>query len=360
LENSIHRERFALAMAHKESDLVPADLWLDSGDPDVQPAVMKAFGADSSEQLLDILDIDIFRFKAPIADLSRYEDDTLATYFLPEKNEGFKSFSNDSAPRPPLHVDDPKELDSFIWPTASELYDFSSLGDLTKKQEHRVLWAQAGFWSPMFCKMCDLCGIEKVLMDMIANPDMIDALSERITAFYRESFKTVLEATKGRLDVFSFGDDIATQRGLMFSKEHWNRYFREPMTEFCELVHSYGVLVSFHSCGAVADIIPEFIEAGIDILFPVQPRADGMSAERLKRDFGDKLVFYGGVDIQEVLPFGSEEEVRAEVREVLRAFSKDGGYIMASGHGIMRDVPHQNIMAMYDERRRLTREVRYK
>ncbi|MCL2539124.1 MAG: hypothetical protein FWE66_02180 [Oscillospiraceae bacterium] len=360
MKNSIHRERFALAMAHRESDIVPADLWFDSGDMNVMPAVMKTFGADSGEQLLDLLDIDIFRFKAPVADKSRYEDGTLATYFLPEKHVGFKSFSNDSAPRPLINVDDPKELDGFIWPKAAQLYDFSSLSELAERQEHRVLWAQAGFWSPVFCKMCDLCGIEKVLMDMIVNPDMIDALSERISAFYRESFTLVLEATRGRLDVFSFGDDIATQRGLMFSKEHWNRYFRGPMTEFCELVHSYDVLVSFHSCGAVAELIPEFIETGIDILFPIQPRASGMAAARLKKDFGDGLVFYGGIDIQEVLPFGTPEEVRAEVKDVLRVLSKDGGYIMASGHGIMRDVPHENIRAMYDERSRLTKTERFR
>ncbi len=360
MENSIHCERFSLAMAHKESDLVPADLWLDSGDKAVKPAVVKAFGVKDMDDLLDFFDIDIYRFKPPIADPARYEDDTLAKYFMPEMNEGFKSFSNDSAPRPFLDTEDPAELNNFVWPTAAELYDLSMLGDIVEKQKHRVLWAQAGFWSPVFCKMCDLCGIEKVLMDMIINPDFVDALIGRIKAFHLESFRNTLEATKGKLDVFSFGDDIATQRGLMFSKEHWNRFFKEPMTEFCNLAHSYGVKVAFHSCGSVADLIPEFIETGVDILFPIQPNAAGMEPERLKRDFGNDIVFYGGIDTQQLLPFGTEEEVRAEVRRVSKVLSKDGGFIMASGHGMMRDVPYQNMRAMYDERSKLTRDIRFK
>ena len=351
MQNSIHRERFALAMRHKEADKVPSDLWLDSSDPASIPSFAAYLGVKSYQEILNLLDVDIYRFKSPVKSKIFYHDGSLATYFLPPPHDGFASFSNDSAIRPFLGLDDPKKLDEFVWPTA-DIYDYDAVPDIMETQKHRILWAQGGTWSPMFCKMCDFCGIEKVLMDMALNEDFILAMRERILAFYRENFRRTLEAGKGNIDVFCFGDDIATQQRLMFSKDMWNLFYRDPMTELCGLIHSYGAKVAFHSCGAVGDLIPEFIEAGVDILFPIQPRAEGMSPERLKRDFGGDIVFYGGIDVQHILPFGTEEEVRENVSDTIDILAKDGGYIVASAHGIMRDVPKNNILAMYDEIKR--------
>jgi uroporphyrinogen decarboxylase len=258
------------------------------------------------------------------------------------------SFSSESMARPLLHVEDPAELDTFEWPSG-DVFDYSVMEAILEQQKHRVLWAQAGTWSPIFCKICDLCGMEKVMFDLIENPDLIAAITERIIAFYKETFRRTLEASRGRLDVFGFGDDLATQQGLMFSLEAWRRFFKEPMRELIRLIKSYDVYVAFHSCGAIRPLIPEFIEMGVDILFPIQPRAAGMEPEGLKKDFANDVVFYGGIDVQRILPFGTEEEVRGEVKRVSTILSKDGGYILASAHGILKDVPPANVLAMYDE-----------
>lgn len=346
---SIHRERFELCMGHRESDKIPADLWLDSNDPGVKTKLLRYTSQDRYEDLLDYFDIDIYRFKPDVSPKAKGTAGEIADFFLPVPNTNYLSFSNDSVRRPLIHVETPAELDAFAWPSG-DLFDYSNFDSILDSQSHRVLWAQAGTWSPVFCKMCDLCGIEKVLVDLIENPDLIRAMTIKIVDFYKDSFRRTLEAAKGRLDVMGFGDDIATQQGLMFSKELWLAYFKDPMKELCDLIQSYGVYVAFHSCGAVSEMIPEFVDAGADIVFPIQPRARGMEAERLKKEFGSDVVLYGGIDIQETLPFGSAQDVRDEVAHVAGILSKDGGYILASAHGLMSDVPPANVCAMYDER----------
>jgi uroporphyrinogen decarboxylase len=101
-----------------------------------------------------------------------------------------------------------------------------------------------------------------------------------------------------------------------------------------------------HSCGSVRKFIPELIENGVQILDPIQPRAANMDSFELKRDFGDRLAFHGGVDIQEVLPFGTTEEVEAETRLRIKALAPGGGYILTSSHFIQSDIPPANIVTM--------------
>ena len=355
MSDTLHRKRFELCMKHRESDKVPSDLWIDSSDGELKEQLIRYAGAQSYEELLDILDVDIYHFKPPVARKEAYTDGTLSQFFLPVIDEKYLSFSADGISRPLVDVEEPEELNQFQWPK-SDLLDYSAIESIINTHGDRVLWAQAGTWSPIFCKLCDLCGMEKVLVDMIVNPELIDAMVSRVLDFYRETFRKTLEAGRGRIDVFGFGDDIASQQGLMFSKELWKRYFMQPMKELCELIKSYGAYVAFHSCGAISDIIPELIEMGVDILFPIQPRAKGMEPERLKEAFGNRVVFYGGIDVQQVLPFGTEQEVRDEVAQVSGILGAGGGYILASSHGILRDVPMENVMAMYSELNRLAGE----
>ena len=347
MKTSKHRERFDLCMHHKESDKIPADLWIDSNDHGVKPALVQFFKQDNYENLLDYLDIDFYRFKPNVSKTADFND-PIAKFFLPPTDIRFLSLSDDSLPRPFINIDDPSKLDRYEWPSG-DIFDYSNIEGILDSQKHRILWAQAGTWSPLFCKLCEFCGIEKVLIDMLVNPELIHAMIEKTLSFYKDSFRRTLEVTKGRLDVFGFGDDFATQEGLMFSKDLWYQFFKKPMKELIDLIKSYDVYVAFHSCGAVRDVIPDFIDMGVDILFPIQPKAKGMEASSLKKDFGKDIVFYGGIDVQQILPFGSEDDVRKEIDRVVKIFSKDGGYIIASGHGIMSDVPPVNVHAMYDE-----------
>ena len=133
----------------------------------------------------------------------------------------------------------------------------------------------------------------------------------------------------------------------MYSPAHINEFFIPGMKRMIDLAHQAGAFVFHHNDGAIRKIIPSMIEAGIDILNPIQWRCKGMERESLKRDFGDKLIFHGGVDNQYTLAFGSVEEVRQEVTYNLSILGEGGGYILAPCHNIQAVSPPENIVAMY-------------
>jgi uroporphyrinogen-III decarboxylase len=109
-----------------------------------------------------------------------------------------------------------------------------------------------------------------------------------------------------------------------------------------------GIKLAWHSCGSIVPIIPDFIELGLDILNPIQPMAQGMDAGFLKKTYGDRLAFFGGIDIQQLLPFGTPEEVKRNVKEKISILGKGGGYIVAPAHNIQLDTPLENIFALFE------------
>jgi uroporphyrinogen-III decarboxylase len=153
--------------------------------------------------------------------------------------------------------------------------------------------------------------------------------------------------------VFAWGiaaDDSGTQRGEFVRPELWAEMMKPHYRKLCDWIHANTKWKVFlHSCGSVYNLIPHFIEAGIDILNPVQTSAANMDPARLKREFGDKLVFWGGgCDTQSVLGKAKPEEIREHVKERLKIFSPGGGYVFNQIHNIQANVPPENILAMFD------------
>jgi uroporphyrinogen decarboxylase len=126
----------------------------------------------------------------------------------------------------------------------------------------------------------------------------------------------------------------------------WRRYFKPAWQTLFRLAHQAGYFVFFHSCGAVAQVIPDLIEIGVDALYPLQPLASGMDMVTLKERFGRQLTFYGGLDVQQLLPYSTPEAVEGEVFRLIRLFSADGGLILSTSHVMMEDVPLENALAM--------------
>jgi len=151
------------------------------------------------------------------------------------------------------------------------------------------------------------------------------------------------------IDIAYFGNDFGTQRGLFISPPMWQTFIREPLKRFFDVSHDCGCKVMKHSCGALRDIIPWLIEDGVDILDPIQVAAAGMDLAGLVQDFGADLCLHGGVDTQRTLPFGSTDDVRAEVRSYLDLTREHGGYILCGSQEFIEDIPLDNILGMYDE-----------
>jgi uroporphyrinogen decarboxylase len=115
-----------------------------------------------------------------------------------------------------------------------------------------------------------------------------------------------------------------------------------------ECIHGLGAKALYHSCGCIRPLIPELIRTGVDVLDPIQPIRDDMAPERLKADFGDQLCFHGGIDMQHLLPHGTPEQIRTEVRRYCEVLGRDGGYILGPAHLFQPDVPPENILAVYE------------
>jgi len=206
-----------------------------------------------------------------------------------------------------------------------------------------------GGWAPVISRVFELFGMQKALLHVYDRPDLIHATIERTADYYYELYDTALQAAEGGIQIIGFGDDFATQRDLLLKPAMWRDFCLEPLARLFSLGKKHGAYVFFHSCGAVRSILPDLIEIGVDILFPIQPNAWGMDHKELKAEFGDRLAFWGGIDVQHLLPFGTPEQVRRAVRERIEVLGAGGGYILSSSHNLLKAFPLENILAMYDE-----------
>ncbi len=188
------------------------------------------------------------------------------------------------------------------------------------------------------------------MMDLKRAPDFATALVERLAQAAQADLERYLDAVGEFVDVVGFGDDFGVQAGLQISRAYYQRYFLPHHQRLYGLVHARTQAhVFLHSCGSVYDLIPDLIEAGVDVLNPVQTSAAKMEPERLKQTFSDQLTFWGGGSCpQQVLPWSTPEEVETDVRERLRIFAPGGGYVFAPTHDIQPDISPRNITAMYD------------
>ena len=187
-------------------------------------------------------------------------------------------------------------------------------------------------------------------MDMGLYPDFAEALLKKIAGKCKELMAHFLEEAGGNLDIIKIGDDLGTQSSLMISPQMYRRILKPIHADFIQFIKERTrAKVFFHTDGDVFDLIPDFIEIGVDILNPIQTSAGKMSnLLELKQRFGQNLTFCGAVDTHYTLPTGTPEEVRAEVKRVIEILGPGGGYMLAPVHTIMTEVPPENILAMVD------------
>jgi len=197
-----------------------------------------------------------------------------------------------------------------------------------------------------------LRGYEQFMVDLLTDERLVRAVLDRLHAAYLERAGRFLAALGDWFDIVFFTDDLGTQQGPLVSPELYRRLLKPYWAELIGLVRSRGKKVLMHSCGAVAEFIPDLIEIGVDALNPVQITAAGMAPERLKREFGRDIAFWGGgVSTQGVLDKAPAAQVRQEVRRNLDAFAPGGGFVFTQVHNIQADVPAENIIAAFDAAR---------
>jgi uroporphyrinogen decarboxylase len=361
------RERVRAAVEQREPDRVPFDFW---AVPEVCAALRNYLGVETDEQVLRLLGVDC-RLVAPdyAGPAPRVQPD--GTYFdawgthRRKVSNDFSTY-DEYAGFPLAEAQTAADVEAWDgWPDPDH-WDTRTLKDkilaLNREVPYHIRYEVGGIfeWS------WGLYGLDRFLMDLKRRPEVPCAIMDCFTDLYIANVTRVLEAADGLMDMVYTYDDVGIQTGLMMSPRMW-RQFILPRHQRLNAairraaIRRYPVKIMYHSCGGVYPLIKAFAdEMGIDVLNPLQPQAAGMDLGRIKQEFGGRLAFHGGVDIQHTLPHGTPEEVQAEVRQRCEVLGRGGGYICASAHYIQADTPLENIVALYTTCRELAAPVRYR
>ena len=191
-----------------------------------------------------------------------------------------------------------------------------------------------------------LRGFETTLMDCVAEEDFYGELLERLTGL---TLALVEACADIPADAIMMGDDWGDQRGVLIGPKRWRRFFKPRYARIFEAIHKQGKLAIMHCCGSAADIMGDIVEIGLDVLESVQPEAAGMNPYALKRAWGDKITFWGGLGSQSTIPFGTPAEIRQEIRRLRAQMSRGGGYILAPAKPLRPETPTANAIAVVEE-----------
>ena len=251
------------------------------------------------------------------------------------------------AAAPLAAYDTPAAIDRYPrWPNPDR-FDY----DRAEQQAREAAedFAVIGPWVSFFEIYCQLRGLEQSLVDLIENPDLVDAMLDRVEAIQTEMMKRLFARAGQYLNLVFISDDIATQRSLLLSKTLWARHLRPRLARWCDLIHAHGLKVFYHTDGAARPLIGPILDCGVDVLNPIQHACPGMDLAELKQEFGSRVIFHGGVDNQTVLPRGTSDDVRAETRRCLETLGAGReGFICCSCHNVQADTPIENVLAMIE------------
>ena len=239
----------------------------------------------------------------------------------------------------------PADLGRVAWPEPG-LIDMKVSRSEAREARESGLAVYGGVWASIFTQSRAMLGEEDYLTALIANPELISALVERLTDCYLELDRAYLDSCAPYLDVLVLSSDFGTQDSLFISPQMFRYFFKPNLKRLAALGKSYGLKVFYHTCGAVVPLIPDLIDCGIEILDPIQVSAAGMSPESLARSFKGWIAFHGGISTQTTLPKARPEEVREEVRRTISALGPLG-YIVCPDQDLMGDIPTANIEALY-------------
>lgn len=336
------RERWLAVLTRQKPDRTPTDYW---GTKEATANLMKHLGCRTRQQMLRKLHVDFVVGVGP-----RYRGPKLApltdVFGIRYRYLGYGSGRYREAATSPLarYTNVAEIQKHFTWPNP-DWWDYSEIPAIVRRYETYPI---RGGGSEPFLIYKDLRGHEQAYIDLVENPDIVHYCLGKLFDLAYEHTRRIFEMAPGKVLLTYVAEDMGGQQNLMIAPRHIRTFLLPGMKRIIDLSHQAGAFVFHHNDGAIRKIIPEMLDAGIDILNPIQWRCPGMEREALKADFGDRVVFHGAMDNQYTLPFGSIEEVRQEVRDNLRILGAGGGYILAPCHNIQAVSPVENIVAMYE------------
>lgn len=252
---------------------------------------------------------------------------------------------------PPEEID----LDAYPWPDPSDPGRIEGLQDRAQNLYDNTEFALIGrFGGTILEQASFLRGFESWLIDLVSYPDFARALLNRIADIQIELDRSGIQETGNYLTIYkASGDDLGMQDRALFSNQVWQSVLRPVLSrrwkaarQALDQLGAGRVKLMFHSDGAIRTFIPDLIEDGVQVLDPIQTRSQGMEVAALKADFGCDLVFHGAIDTQQILPFGSPEDVKRETLKVIRKLGRGGGLLLGPSHNVQPDVPPENLVAL--------------
>ncbi|MDI3548449.1 MAG: hypothetical protein PWR10_2101 [Halanaerobiales bacterium] len=359
-----HRERVLMALNHEEPDRCPMQI---SFTPEFAARLRKELktggvshnphGGGNTYQLERALDQDMLLtsvgwansyYQEGYADRDSYIDEWGIEWKTVKYSTRYGEGRYTEIAKHPL-VDD-KAIDSYQPPDPErpELYEESARVIREYQDEYFIVGVTV---TTIFETAWALRGLDQLLMDMVLNPDLAERILDIPYHYHLIAAKKLAEMG---VDMIWLGDDVGTQKAMMISPETWRKFFKPRMANLIAELKEINpdLKVAYHSDGVIYPIIPDLIEIGLDVLNPVQPAA--MDPEELKRKYGDKLSFWGSIDEQYTLPFGTPAEVKKEIINRLKTIGRDGGLIIGPTHHVQLDTPMENFWAMIDTIRNTT------
>ena len=336
-----HRERVLRTFRFEHPDRLAYDLMEGSVWQSLLDYFRQEFDLQSAVEVVNFLDNDFRWIRMRDVQTEMSQEEALGAPVTPNEKERL-----------------PKKLTDGILADARSVHDLERYpwrdpGDwiVPDCREARRLWPDHALvftagWMPLFWGACEASGFEEGLMKLISEPSVFDAFIKRHHEFYMDILGRGLATAKGYCDICWLGDDFATQQSMMISPDLWRKFIRPYLAEQVRLAREHDMYVLFHSCGAVRPVLDDLAEIGVNGLLVFQTTAADMDAESIARDFGGRLVFYGGIDVQQVLSSGTVDEVQTAVRDNARAFGDCGGYVAANSHSTIASVRPENIHAM--------------
>ncbi len=362
-----HRENLIKTLNHQEPDAVPVDIGSFVATSLLIPTyknLMRHLGFDHPIQVMSrefntaIIDEDVLQKlniglrclrlgKPPLAKIVSGEDyftnEWGITYYKPAEG-----YYYDIHKFPLSEVDSPEDIEKYPFPDPTDPPLYEGLEERISYLYHHTDYAIiAEIGNSIFEQAWYLRGLENIFNDMYFNKKLLHALLRKITDINLEKTKRFLDIAAPFIQAYSVGDDLATQNGLLISIPMYREFVKPYQAEtYAYIKKRTNAKIVYHSCGSVRQLIPELIEIGVDAINPVQVSAKNMDTHDLKREFGKEISFWGAIDTQRVLPYGTEKEIAEEVKKRIDDLAPGGGYILAAVHSIQPDVSPQNILFM--------------
>ena len=343
-------ERVMAALSHRRPDRPPLNYF---GTQETTQRLLRHLHLATHEELLRYFGADM-RYVGP----SYVGPDTFSGAFgygtggTDMWGIGWTSASNDfstyyeAVHHPLARARTVKEIEDYSWPSVDWLsvsHVRDAIRQFNRPERRAIVFSAGSFVEIAWC----MRGFERFLMDMIERPEMVKALLGRVTGLCKEITMRALEAAEGEIDIIWSAGDVGMQTGMIFSRGLWREQIKPFHRELIEPFKEMGLKTRYHTDGGVLPIIDDLIELGLDLLDPIQPNTPGMDPENLSRLFGGRISFYGGVDTQKLLPYGSAREVEEQVLHLIRVLGASGGYVVAACNAVQPDVPIENILALY-------------